>query len=146
MKNFVLAIVLLTVLASCDKYTNVTETIEPLSFTRKITVYREDWRKSQKDENNPGDYHFYQVQEPKLTDYIFDRGVMQAFLLYNADNRDTMSPLPYSDFVINGNQYIGEEHFTVEFQPGWVTFVMKSDFNAGLPYYDSYEFIVRFLW
>jgi hypothetical protein len=142
MKKIALITLLMVVLVSCGEYTNVTETVE--SYTRVITVNRGDWTKWQ-DENNPGAYHFFQVEERNLTDYIFDEGVMQAFLYYTADDRDTMSPLPYSDFVHNENTYLGEEHFTVEFQPGWITFILKTDLNTGLPYYDSYTFVIRFL-
>lgn len=145
MKKFTWLILLTLILAACNEYTNITEVVEPYTYKRKITVNREDWKPMQ-DENNPGTYHFYQVKETNLTDNIFDNGVMQAFLYYYADERDTMSPLPYSDFVSDENEYYGEEHFTVEFQPGYVTFILKTDYNTGLPYYNRYDFLIRFLW
>jgi hypothetical protein len=153
MKKFTFIALMMVVLASCGdriteitEVTEITETVELFTYTRTITVNRENWKKIAGDDNNPGAYHYFQIEEPELTDYIFDNGVMQAFLYYSADNSDTLSPLPYSDFVSNGNTYFGEEHFTVEFQPGWVTFMLKTDYNTGLPYYDSYDFMIRFLW
>lgn len=141
MKKFTWLILFVWILAACNEYTNVTEVVEPYTYTRQISVNREDWRRIQ-DENNPGIYHYCQVKETNLTDYIFDNGVMQAFLY----DRGTMSPLPFSDFVNDENKYYGEEHFTVEFQPGYVTFILKTDYNTGLPYYNYYDFMIRFLW
>jgi hypothetical protein len=145
MKKFTLLTLLVPLLVACNEYTNVTEVVEPYTYTRFFTVYREDWIKISGDESSPKDYFYYQIEEPTLTNYVFDKGVMQAFLYYTADDRDTMSPLPFSDFIKKGNGYV-EEHFTVEFQPGYVTFVLKTDYDSRLPYYTQYDFSFRFLW
>ncbi|WP_158648437.1 hypothetical protein, partial [Candidatus Symbiothrix dinenymphae] len=89
-------------------------------------------------------YCYFDVDE--LTDDIFDKGVKQAFMYYSLEGVDTQSPLPFSDFYLDGGIKM-EEHFTVEWQPGRIIFIMKPDDRKRLnPHRSSYEFLVQFLW
>jgi hypothetical protein len=93
-----------------------------------------------------GIYFECEFREPKLSLEITKQGIMQAFLYYKKDGRDTYCPLPFSDFVVSGNSQ-WEEHFTVEFQPGIIKFIQKiSDQSPAPPVSEYYEILVRFLW
>jgi hypothetical protein len=133
------------IFSSCttNEVTEVTE-IVPYTYTKIFTITDRDWIKGSDD---TGIYYYCEIAEPKLTDEVFDYGILQAYKFYKVDGRDTMTPLPYSDFIINGG-YKWEEHFTVDFQPGYITFILKTDDHddGSLPFYSSYEFLVRFLW
>jgi hypothetical protein len=90
-----------------------------------------------------GRYYYCQIPEPNLTNEVFYYGVMQAFYL---PAEGVLTPLPFSDFrIING--YEVEEYFTVEFEPGYVTFILKTSDHANrFPYFSAYDFSVTFLW
>lgn len=116
----------------------------PYSFSQVYTVHFKDL---EVDSDPTGSYYYYEFKEPKLTSYIFDNGVMQAFLYHEKYNEDTMSPLPYSDFIVDSNGYKWEENISVDFQPGYIMFIFKVDDHIleGLAF-KSYDFRVRFLW
>ena len=131
------------VLSSCSDtfhITEVIEVVEPLSFTRTFVVPQHHWTLASDDLGNI--YFFREFEVPQLTRDVFDFGVMQAFMFYSVEGRNTLSPLPFTDFFGGW-----AEHFTVEFQQGFVTFIMKPhNQDLYLPYADRYEFLVRFLW
>ena len=117
--------------------------IAPNEFSEVYRIYAEDMHIR---EDITGKQYYYLLDEPALTNYIFDKGIMQAFLYYKMDGQDTMSPLPFSDFVVE-NGYKREEQLTVEFQPGYITFILKIDDHSVIkPASEYYDFRVRFLW
>ena len=150
-KLFFIAFVAL-IFSACTtrEYYDVTEIVEPMTFTQTYRVTRNMWQPSTV--GAPGLYYFCEIRERNLTNEIFDFGVMQAFLYYEMEGRDTMSPLPFSDFVVDRDGYRWEEQLTVEFQPGFITFILKIDDHASLdefselPFWQHYDFRVRFLW
>ncbi|KAA6302593.1 MAG: hypothetical protein EZS26_001100 [Candidatus Ordinivivax streblomastigis] len=94
-----------------------------------------------------GTYYEYEFFEPELTNYVYQKGILQAFLNYTKDSRKTLCPLPFSDFMIDDRGYQWEEQFTVEFQPKYIKFIQKiSDHGDDQPVSDYYEFVVRFMW
>jgi len=112
-------------------------------FTQDYAVSLKDWKVGTDD--NSGMYFYYEFREPNLSQYIYDNGIMQAFLLVNNDN---ISPLPFNDYWIDNTGYMSTEQITCEFRPGYVTFIVKaSDHNENIPpSYDEYDFRVRFAW
>jgi len=142
----VLAIVSIALLSSCqtndppqENYTNF--------FTQDYTVYQGDWKIGKDDES--GMYYYFEFRESNLTQYIYNNGVMQAFLYTNYGN---ISPLPFNDYWVETddagniiNTYT--EQVTCEFVPGTITFIVKaSDHVKILPHYPNYNFTVRFMW
>jgi len=110
------------------------------TFSRDYTVHKQNWEVGTDDDS--GDYFFCEFQVPQLTHYVYDNGIMQAFLIMNEGN---ITPLPFDDFWRVGNG-IRTEQATCEFRPGYVTFILKySDHSLDTPYYD-YKFRVRFMW
>jgi hypothetical protein len=138
-KIIVFCLAFVAFLSSCEineiheEYLNV--------YTQTYTVNKNDWNVG--DDDDSGIYLYYEFREPALTQYIYDKGVMQAFLHVKDGN---ISPLPFSDFWLNGN-YQWSQQATCEFRPGHVTFILKySDHDLTPPYYDNYIFNVRFMW
>lgn len=130
--------------------------VDPYTWSEVFTVtnnandndiYKKHWSWNAVDS-----FYYCWFEVPELTTYIFDKGVKQAFMYYELDvdgaNVPTLSPLPFSDFyVVGGYRY--EEHFTIDWQPGWIRFVLKIDDHdpsAESPFFDSYDFEVQFLW
>jgi hypothetical protein len=134
-------IALLLSLASCGD--EITQVVEPNTFTQNYRIYADDMSRRSDDF---GVYYEYEFREPYLTDEVFDYGILQAFLYYNKDGRDTFCPLPFSDFLVSGNHQ-WEEYFTVEFQPGNIKFIQKiSDYSSDAPIAEYYDVLIRFLW
>jgi len=136
------AVVMIALLTSCqtndptvENYTNF--------FTRDYAVTQSDWSMETIDDVS-GMYYYCEFSEPNLTQYIYDNGVMQAFLYTNNGN---ISPLPFNDYWVDSTNYMYTEQITCEFRPGVVSFIVKaSDHAQILPYYKEYDFRVRFAW
>ncbi|MDR0332644.1 MAG: hypothetical protein LBI15_04195 [Dysgonamonadaceae bacterium] len=151
MKKLIFTALALVALLSCsDKY-YITEIVEPEFETRAFTVEWNDWRLG---EDATGIYYFRDFPFPELIPAVFDRAIMQAFLFYRrpGSNADLLSPLPFSDFLVDDSGYKWEEHFTVEFRARNVRFILKIDDHSDidefpeLPFYDSYTFVVNLMW
>jgi hypothetical protein len=104
-------------------------------------------------DDKSGLYYYCTIKEPNLTNDVFNNGQMNAYLRYvpGGSSSVVLAPLPYSDFLTeindDGDIYKWEEQMTVEFEPGYITFILKADDHSPLPpFYESYEFVVRFLW
>lgn len=139
--NLLAFIALPLLFASCGD--EITQIVEPNTFSQVYRIYADEMEERT---DAAGIYYEFQIREPYLTNEIFDYGILQAFLYYQKDGRDTFCPLPFSDFVVSGNLQ-WEEYFTVEFQPGIIKFIQKiSDHSSDLPIVDSYDVMVRFLW
>jgi len=141
-KLTVLVLVMIAFLSSCQKndpvqnYTNY--------YAQDYTVKQGDWKKGSDDKS--GMYYYCVFQESNLTQYIYNNGVMQAFLYTNNGN---ISPLPFNDYWIEDTTgYMYTEQITCEFVPGYITFIVKaSDHNENfLPSYSEYDFTVRLMW
>jgi hypothetical protein len=133
----VLGLMLLTACAS-------NEEIAPNTFTQTYRIYADDMTERR---DATGIYFEYTIDEPNLTNEVFNYGIMQAFLYYTKDGRDTASPLPFSDFLTASDGYQWEEQFTVEFQPRRIKFIQKiSDHSDEAPLAAYYDVLVRFLW
>jgi len=136
-----IAFVMIVFLSSCEQkeiYEISEYNVD--SFTRNYTVRQKDWNVGDDDESGP--YFYYEFKETNLTQYVYDNGIMQAFLLMNGGN---LTPLPFNDYWVVGND-MWTEQVTCEFRPGHITFILKySDHASVLPYYD-YTFRVRFMW
>jgi len=138
-----LALIALLFSACINETKQVIEKVEPYTFTEVYRIYAKDM--IQKTELGMV-YFEYEFQEPNLTNEVFEYGILQAFLYYKKNGKDTLCPLPFSDFLVD-NGYQWEEQFTVEFQPGYIKFIQKiSDYSDELPVSDFYEVLVRFLW
>ena len=136
------ALVMIVFLSSCEmkEIYEVTEVYNVDSFTKNYTVRQQDWSVGEDDES--GYYFYYEFREPNLTQYIYENGIMQAFLVMNDGN---LTPLPFNDYWKDGG-YMWTEQVTCEFRPGFITFILKySDHTLDVPYY-VYNFRVRFMW
>ena len=130
-----LSVVMIVLLSSCVKEEY------PESFTRDYIVKKADWKIGEDDDS--GFYFYYEFREPSLTQEIYNKGAMQAFLKMRDGN---LTPLPFNDYWKEGD-FAWTEQATVEFRPGYITFILKySDHAVDIaPYYD-YTFRVRFVW
>ncbi|MDR0540777.1 MAG: hypothetical protein LBH19_01035 [Dysgonamonadaceae bacterium] len=144
MKKLGLLALLVVFFTACTKEYITEENVNVYSYSRYFQVTRNQWKKAT-DQNNYFLYYYCTFSEPRLTNEILDNGSMNAYLYYKIDGLDTFSPLPYSDFIVDAD-YKWEEQLTVEFQPGYITFILKiDDFYAVSPL-EYYNFVVRFLW
>jgi hypothetical protein len=103
--------------------------------------------------DDTGLYYYCTIEEPNLTKEVFQYGQLNAYLYYMPKdvNSRVLSPLPFSDFLTGTDQYGNfikwEEQLTVEFEPGFITFILKFDDHAQLdPSFDPYDFAVKFMW
>jgi hypothetical protein len=138
-------LVMFAFLASCttneiyEEYYNVNTFSKNYTVTASLNM----WSVGTDDES--GIYYYYEVSVPELTQYIYDKGIMQAFVFLNDGN---VSPLPFEDFWVDPDDgYKWTEQVTCEFRPGFVTFILKYDDHAPVtPSYNEYKFNVRFQW
>ena len=145
MKKLIFIALAVFMFSSCVRDNFITETFFPDSFTEVYRVYRRDWRRG--NDAVHGVHFFYEFTERALTSDVWRYGAMQAFLIYNRAGRERISPLPFSDFFVDNNGVRWEEHLTVEFSPQTITFIMKNnDQIHERPFFDYYEFMVRFVW
>jgi len=136
----IMVVLLIAFLASCQKYTTIEE-YNVNTITIDYNVKTDHWSIGKDDES--GDYFYYEFREPKLTQEIYDKGVMQAFLILRDGN---ISPLPFDDFWMDSDGYRWTEQVTCEFRPGYVTFILKYNDHAAVSPYYNYDFRVRFMW
>ena len=138
-KWMIVSVVFIAFLSSCTVNEIYEENMN--SYTQNFTVFQRDWKVGTDDDS--GNYFYYEFKEPNLTQYIYDKGVMIAYLQMNDGN---LTPLPFNDYW-KDDDYMWTEQVTVEFRPGYVTFILKYSDHATnvLPYYD-YRFRVRFMW
>ncbi|GHT43059.1 hypothetical protein AGMMS49965_15980 [Bacteroidia bacterium] len=145
-KNLIIALVgmvsLLCVSCEGDTYvTEVTNEVDPFTEQHTFIVDKDDWVW-----NAEKSLYTFGFEMEELTDYIFDSGVKLAYMSLGTENAPVYSPLPFSDFFKDEKGNPWEEHFTIEWKPRWVTFVMKpSDSGAKGISFDS-TFIIQFLY
>jgi len=135
-------IAMIALFSSCTQNDIYEEYYNVSSFSRDYKVLKASWKEARDDS---GYYLYYEFTETNLTQFIYDNGIMQAFLLMEGKN---ITPLPFDDFWIDKETgYMWTEQVTCEFRPGVITFILKYNDHATeiLPYYD-YTFRVRFLW
>jgi hypothetical protein len=88
-----------------------------------------------------GEYWYCEFNEPLLTQHIFDKGMVAAYMVIEG----RLTPLPFSDFWIDSNGYKWEEQHTCELEPGWVTFIFKTNDHLDQPNY-NYDFVLKLMW
>ena len=145
MKKLIFIALAAFMLSSCVRDNFITEIVYPEWETIFFEIHRSDWRRG----NNAthGVHYYIEFPERRLTRDVFNFGVMQAFVIYDRDGREIISPLPFSDFFVDNQGIRREEHYTVEFSIGRITFIMKNDSQTHLrPFFEYNEFMVRFLW
>jgi hypothetical protein len=137
MKKIALLICIILAVSAC---TVNDEPTEVNVFSEVYTVTKGHWTPAHDDAL--GDYLYYEFQEPALTNYIYNNGIMNAYLRID----DALYPLPFDDYWME-NDYRWTEQVTCEFRPGYITFILKyNDFELNqLPHFD-YNFLVRFMW
>jgi len=140
------ATVMIVFLSSCKNNDPPVQQVYMNSYTQDYTVLTADWKVGTDDSS--GVYLWREFNEPNLTQEVYDYGNMQAFLWMNGDN---ITPLPFDDFWVDPDTgYMWTEQVTCEFQPGYVTFILKYNDHADpkqfQPSYNRYDFRVRFTW
>jgi hypothetical protein len=135
MKKLALLTLVVLFFGSCES--NDPEPVEPVySFTETYTVNPNHWQ-----EDSSGNYLYYEFSEPALTRYIYENGIMNAYLKVE----NGLSPLPFDDFWLDNSNNKWTEQITCEFSPGLITFIFKTDdFVLDPP--KPYTFLVRFMW
>ena len=147
MKKLIFIAVAVLMLSSCvrDNFIFETNYVEPLYFTEFYKIHRSDWQRG--NDAIHGVHYWFEIRERALTRNVFERGIMQAFFIFDRGDREVISPLPFSDFFVDDYGVRWEEQITVEFTIGYITFIMKnSDQIHERPFFEYYEFMVRFLW
>ncbi|GHT76592.1 hypothetical protein FACS189413_03760 [Bacteroidia bacterium] len=153
MKKFTFLLALLPALfTSCFEGDKIIEEVGPNTFSQPYQVYWDTnkpyfWKEAFDDS---GRYYYCSIEEPRLTKYIMNNGLTNAYLEYGPAGTDylVLAPLPFSDFIIDPNNgYKWEEHLTVEFTTGLITFILKIDDHDPIePFYPDYKFVVKFMW
>jgi hypothetical protein len=87
-------------------------------------------------------YYYCTFREPLLSEEVINYRSIDAYYEL-ADKK--LAPLPYSHFAVNDNEYQWEEQLTVEYEPGYITFILKfDDLKDEPPLYNSYRFLIKF--
>ncbi|GHU79917.1 hypothetical protein FACS1894145_5120 [Bacteroidia bacterium] len=142
MKRFTLILLSLSALfvlsfTSCEENDNYLNT-----QTIFYTVNFEDWEVGSDDKS--GDYLYCTFKEPLITDPIYYNGLI---IPYKVFDEKRLTPLPSSDFWIDDVYGKVEEQLTCEIEPGYVTFILKSDDHYWDPYfYEVYKFALKLAW
>jgi hypothetical protein len=109
-------------------------------FSETYTVAQNHWKVANDD--NLGDYFYYEFHEPALSSYIYNNGIMNAYLKID----DALYPLPFDDYWMDSG-YRWTEQVTCEFRPGYITFILRyNDYDLEQPPHFDYKFLVRFMW
>ena len=144
MRKLGLLIVTLILLTACETKEYYTTYVN--DYQKNYTVRRNQWVKAS--DGDLGVYFYCQIADPNLTREVFDYGIMTAYLRYVQpdSNVPELHLLPFDDyFVDNGAQWT--EQVSCAFSPGYITFFLKYDDQTHLdPFWDSYDFQVRFMW
>ncbi|MDR1729869.1 MAG: hypothetical protein LBR52_04325 [Prevotellaceae bacterium] len=151
--RFFLLLPVLFISSCADKYVTeeyYTEEVVMNTKTVYYTVSSTDWKlfdvppEAGELEESGWTYFYYDFREPFLTNMIFDNGVMNAYLVMDAE-KEIISPLPFDDYY-QGN-YMWTEQVTCEFSPQNVRFIVKyNDFDVQNRDPWSYTFMVRLAW
>jgi len=149
--TFLLALLPAMFLSSCISGDEITEEVAPYTFQQEYTVYWDTRNRYYWEEafDDSGRYYYCSIEEPKLTNYIMNKGIKMAYLSYSPAGVDywVLAPLPFSDFIVDQYNYKWEEHLTVEWAQGLITFILKIDDHAPIvPFYSDYKFVVQFMW
>ncbi|MDR0832923.1 MAG: hypothetical protein LBN93_01845 [Candidatus Symbiothrix sp.] len=138
-----LVVMLFTTACTTKEFVDIT------THNRYVTVKSNQWKIGSDD---TGNYFYYTIDEPKLTNYVLENASLNTYLYYvpKGLDSDVLSPLPFSDFIVDDQGYKWEEHITVEYEPEYVTFLIKPDDHktedTPRTFYNEYTFCVRFLW
>jgi hypothetical protein len=162
MKIFRLFLLLPVLFFSCaDKYyvteeyfitEVIREEVAMNTITKEYVVFSRDWKlfddwpEGNEPEDSNWTYFYYDFRESALTNFIFNQGMMNAFLI-TSDRPRVYAPLPFDDFYKDtGDGWRWTEHVTCEFSPQNIRFIVRyNDFDVDrLPL--SYTFMVRFAW
>ncbi|MDL2257442.1 hypothetical protein LJC06_04475 [Bacteroidales bacterium OttesenSCG-928-I14] len=151
MKKFFLLTIVAALFASClpdENYYITEEHYNVKTETKKYSVTDEMWKVAV--DARGDNYLYYTFDLPELTKHVFEKGVMDAYLYFIPEgmNESVLSPLPYSDFVVQENGYKYEEHITAEFGVGFVSFIVKVDDHevGDVLAYLQHDFIVKLIW
>ncbi|MDL2222476.1 hypothetical protein LJB98_00070 [Bacteroidales bacterium OttesenSCG-928-M11] len=145
MKKVFLFLLMAVVFSACttEKYYEdyfITETVE--IYSEVFTVKNSMWETGYDDS---GSYLYCTFPEAQLTRKVINDGMLIGYFYYSLNGVSILSALPFSDFYVDGD-YKWEEHLTVEFEPGYITFILKmDDHNTNFdPMYTEYQFVVKF--
>ena len=142
MKKLIFIAIAALMLSSCVRDNFITEIVLPEVWENDFRILRSDWQWAEDELGNP--YFWVERRVNQLNMEVLTYGQMQAFFI---TARGALAPLPFSEFFEDsyGNRW--GEHFTIEFEHRYITFIMRSDDLASvLPVRPFYEFNVRFLW
>jgi hypothetical protein len=149
MKKFIYALFFIATVFFSACGDRITEEYNVNSFSKSFIVYKSEGKFSPQwefYEDGDGRYFYCSFRVPELTDEVLKYGVMNCYFRYFLNEKEILSPLPFSDFFVR-DDYQWEEQITVEYEVGYVTFIMKYDDQTDFPqYYDNYEFVLRLLW
>ena len=118
------------------------------------TVYPRDWVKvdfppvGNELEDSGWTYFYYDFREPKLTNQVFNKGVMNAYLVTYDGQITVLTPLPFDNYYRdNYARKAWTEQVTCEFSPQNVRFIAKfNDFEVNYRNPLKYTFMVRLAW
>ncbi|MDR1555684.1 MAG: hypothetical protein LBS88_01465 [Tannerellaceae bacterium] len=96
------------------------------------TVKSQDWR-LEGGKDNPNSYYQYVFDEPALSDFIYQEGVVIAYVVASpGTDKEVLRPLPDTWPIAEGPDY-WTEHITFDYMPGSVAFyVAYNDFATSV--------------
>ncbi|MDR1938631.1 MAG: hypothetical protein LBQ73_09090 [Tannerellaceae bacterium] len=97
------------------------------------TVKEQDWMLVG-GQNNPNSYYLYEFDEPALTDFIYEEGVVIGYVVANPGTPDeVLRPLPDTWPLADDRGDTWMESVTFDYMPGSVAFyVGYSDFATAV--------------
>ncbi|MDR1437347.1 MAG: hypothetical protein LBI65_04430 [Candidatus Symbiothrix sp.] len=108
-------------------------------YSEYITISERQWETVYYEGNLL--YYYCEFDFPLTPDIINYKPID---VYYETPDEGYLTPLPYSTFIID-RSYKYEEHLTVEYEPGRITFILKYDDQLDVPpRYDYYRFLVKF--
>lgn len=156
MKRITLLAIIAVIFTACTTEEYYTQNTYVNSYSKVYTVHKSEWIRDI-DPNTGEAYYYFLFEEDRLTNKVFNDGVIQAYLYYAVGGYDTKSPLPYSYYWEDSRSIKREEYITVEFSPkddhdpyntGAITFILKFDEPGDTHQFqfEYYDFLVNMMW
>ena len=152
MKKFILPVLIVLLFSACTTEEYYDSYYDTEIFNRTYSIDSRDWKVG---EDITGVHLYYGFEEPRLTRDVFNNAILNSYLYFELDGGGSvLSPLPFSDFRLNRHNYKWEEQLTVEYEVGYITFILKIDDHAlsddtdrsvEIPIADWYDINVRFI-
>ncbi len=121
MKKLLLIILVVFCCASCVEESPVD------MFEITYTVESSQWKLW---DDGYDTYFYCEKEEPALTSDMYIHGSFTAYIVKVLNGVESLTPLPYDVYSMDGAGKRWTEQYTCEFSRGYITFIVKvNDFN-----------------